>query len=43
VSAALGVQDPDGAPTVLVLAADGRVKGVLQGRDLAARTMQALG
>lgn len=42
VSAALGVDDPDAAPTALVLAADGRVKGVVQGKDLGPRTMALL-
>lgn len=40
---ALGVADPDAAPAVLVVGADGRVKGAVQGKDLGERTMQLLG
>jgi hypothetical protein len=43
VSAALGVDDPDSRPAVIVVSADGRVKGVLQGKDLGERTMALLG
>lgn len=43
VAAALGVDDPDGNPTVIVAGADGKVKGTVQGQDLGARTMALLG
>lgn len=38
----LGVEDPDSEPTVLVVGADGKVKGALQGAGLGEKTMALL-
>jgi hypothetical protein len=39
----LGVDDPDANPTVVVVGADGKVKGALQGAGLGEKTMALLG
>ncbi|MFA5945104.1 MAG: hypothetical protein WC876_11640 [Candidatus Thermoplasmatota archaeon] len=39
----LGVEDPDSNPTVIVVGADGRVQGALQGPGLGEKTMALLG
>ena len=43
VGKALGVEDPDTTPTVIVVGADGKVKGALQGASLGEKTMALLG
>ncbi|HUR25364.1 MAG TPA: hypothetical protein VM327_05035 [Candidatus Thermoplasmatota archaeon] len=43
VGQSLGVEDPDANPTVIVVAADGKVKGVLQGTGLGEKTLALLG
>jgi Redoxin len=43
VGKALGVEDPDSNPTVIVVDADGKVKASLQGADAAPKTMALLG
>lgn len=43
VARALGVDDPDAQPTVLVVDAEGTVKGAVQGANLGVRTLELLG
>jgi hypothetical protein len=43
VGKALGVEDPDSNPTVIVVGADGKVKGTLQGPGLGEKALALLG
>ena len=43
VGKALGVEDPDSNPTVIVVGADGKVKGAIQGAGLGEKAMALLG
>jgi hypothetical protein len=43
VGKALGLDDPDNNPAVIVVGADGKVKGALQGSGLGEKTMALLG